>query len=144
MKLVSELETRDDRREIYRLLSHVRPSWRWAWLAWVASLAPLPGRLYFSPLDYRMMKEAHAGCRKAEKYVTGNAYGLGFMVASNYGLDWAIIERGLVLLARGKIRPADLRHIGERNVRGRNDLAGGGDGRTFRAVPAGSSVVSVA
>lgn len=117
MKLIADVDNVDDRREVYRLLSHIKPSWRWAWLAWVCSLPEkLPGRLYFNKLDYRMMREAHRGCPKAEKYVTGNAYGLAFMIASNYGLDWAVIERGLVLLARGKITPRELPQVGKLNA----------------------------
>lgn len=113
MKRLLEIDNLDDRREVYRLLQHVRPAWRWAWLQWVCKMPKkLTGELYFDPIDYRMTREAEAGCAKADRYVTNQCYRLAFMEASQSGLDWEVIERGLILLARGRMTPRELRHLG--------------------------------
>ena len=112
-----ERDNLDDRREVYRLLQHVRPSWRWAWLAWVGRMpAKLTGAVVFDALDRRMTREAERGCPKADMYVTNSCYRLAFQWVASHGLDWGPIERGLTLLARGKITPHELPAAGKLRV----------------------------
>jgi hypothetical protein len=112
MKSLLQIDNLDDRREVYRLLQFLPPKWRWAWLAWVCGLpAKLAAELTFDALDVRMTREAEWGCQKANKYVTNHAYRLAFMTASQHALDWEVIERALLLLARRKITPRELPEV---------------------------------
>lgn len=120
MKTLLQIDNLDDRREVYRLLEHIRPPWRWQWLKWVAQLAEqaaaaagtrVKTELTFDATDDELAAQAVRGCPEADRRVTNHAYRLAFMIVTQYGIDWSIPERGLALLARGRITPVELHTV---------------------------------
>lgn len=111
---VQQFDTLDDRREIWVLLSKLRPVDRLGFLKVAAAWSVGPdGRTppELEPLrrDAEMVRAANGGDREADRQLTQTCWGWLMMLGNGWNLDMAKVTITLESLGRGRVTLRELR-----------------------------------
>lgn len=101
-----QIDTLDDRREIWHLLHRLRPDRRLAFLDWACSVVVAPGGVQPVPSRFRMAATIAAAWRDtdADERLTDMLYGDVLLLGSQWGID---LTSAALLLEQWVRRPQD-------------------------------------
>lgn len=110
---VHTLDTLDDRREVFVLLSHLPPADRFRFVTiatgWASGIGGrVPPSLYTDQRDKEAVRAARAGDQNADERITRMCWGFLMTLGNCWNLDLARVVVVLESLGRGQTRIGDL------------------------------------
>ncbi len=100
-----QLDSLDDRREVWRMLDELRPADRWRFVRWACGACP-PARmapvLTLTEADRDRTKRATMFDDEAGKGITNQCYGFLWMLVAQYGLSPDVLTATLADTVKGR------------------------------------------